>query len=230
MVKNLVRPRGLARLGLPCLLTGTGMAFPWEIARKITLLGGSIVEDMQLGIDLALSGHPPTFCEEASVVGRLPAGAAAAKMQRRRWEHGHLRTAISQAPRLFFRSLFCRQWVALVLLLDLCVPPMSLLMILSVLATAFTTWAAICVGASHLPAVMLASSLCCVLVCVVAAWLRFGRHAMPVGSVLGAPRYALAKVPLYASFVHRRQREWVRTPRDDNSPEPTPLPEYRERE
>src|SRR5947209_2702520 len=29
LVKNWVRPRGLFRLGLPCLLTGTGMAFPW---------------------------------------------------------------------------------------------------------------------------------------------------------------------------------------------------------
>src|SRR5438067_1718063 len=31
LVKNVVRPRGLARLGAPCLLTGTGMAFPWPI-------------------------------------------------------------------------------------------------------------------------------------------------------------------------------------------------------
>ncbi|MEO1183789.1 MAG: glycosyltransferase family 2 protein, partial [Cyanobacteria bacterium J06636_27] len=30
-VKNLVRPLGLRLLKQPCLLTGTGMAFPWEV-------------------------------------------------------------------------------------------------------------------------------------------------------------------------------------------------------
>ena len=29
-VRNWVRPLGLAALGLPCPLMGTGMAFPWE--------------------------------------------------------------------------------------------------------------------------------------------------------------------------------------------------------
>ena len=31
VVRNRVRPRGLRRLGQPCHLTGTGMAFPWEV-------------------------------------------------------------------------------------------------------------------------------------------------------------------------------------------------------
>ena len=34
LVKNRVRPLGLHALGLPCLLTGTGMAFPWQVIRK----------------------------------------------------------------------------------------------------------------------------------------------------------------------------------------------------
>src|SRR5688572_3435370 len=56
VVKNQVRPRGLSRLGLPCLLTGTGMAFPWQIIRDAPLASGNIVEDMQLGLDLAVAG------------------------------------------------------------------------------------------------------------------------------------------------------------------------------
>jgi cellulose synthase/poly-beta-1,6-N-acetylglucosamine synthase-like glycosyltransferase len=230
MVKNLVRPRGLSRVGLPCMLTGTGMAFPWEIIRKTPLASGNIVEDLKLGIDLALSGHAPTFCEEARIVGRLPAGAAAAKSQRLRWEHGHLSTLISQSPRLLFRGLFGRRWHALAILADLCVPPLSLLMILSAAAAAMSVCAAVWLGASQLPAVMLTAALGCVVVSVVASWLRFGRRAMPVGSVLGAPRYALAKVPMYASFVRRRQREWVRTARDVKASRFRPLPQSPERE
>ena len=35
-VKNLVRPAGLSQLGLPCLLTGTGMAFPWSVLKQVS--------------------------------------------------------------------------------------------------------------------------------------------------------------------------------------------------
>ena len=34
LVRNRVRPRGLRRLGLPCHLTGSGMAFPWAVLRE----------------------------------------------------------------------------------------------------------------------------------------------------------------------------------------------------
>lgn len=50
MVKNLVRPTGLDRLRLPCLLTGTGMALPWSVIREVSLASSNIVEDMQLGL------------------------------------------------------------------------------------------------------------------------------------------------------------------------------------
>src|SRR5205085_5481634 len=84
--KNVVRPLGLDRLGAPCLLTGTGMAFPWAVLRGASLATGNIVEDMRLGIDLAAAGHPPRLCAEAHVRSALPAGGRAAVAQRRRWE------------------------------------------------------------------------------------------------------------------------------------------------
>ena len=60
-IRNLVRPHGLHALGLPCLLTGSGMAFPWSVLRNVRMQGESIVEDMQLAIDLIGAGHPPIF-------------------------------------------------------------------------------------------------------------------------------------------------------------------------
>lgn len=68
-VKNLVRPQGLDQLGLPCLLTGSGMAFPWSVISKISLGSNNIVEDMQFGLDVAKAGYPPIFCSQAKVTG-----------------------------------------------------------------------------------------------------------------------------------------------------------------
>ena len=56
IVKNRARPLGLLRLRLPCQLMGTGMAFPWGLLRDAPLASGHLVEDMQLGIDLAMAG------------------------------------------------------------------------------------------------------------------------------------------------------------------------------
>jgi cellulose synthase/poly-beta-1,6-N-acetylglucosamine synthase-like glycosyltransferase len=49
VVKNQVRPLGCRRLGLPCQLMGTGMAFPWDVLREAPLASGHIVEDLRLG-------------------------------------------------------------------------------------------------------------------------------------------------------------------------------------
>ncbi len=53
---NLIRPLGLSALGVPCRLAGTGMAIPWHLAESARPAGDSIVEDMQLGIDLRGKG------------------------------------------------------------------------------------------------------------------------------------------------------------------------------
>ena len=95
-VKNQVRPSGLARWGGPCPLMGTGMAFPWPlISRPALLAGGHLVEDMMLGVELALLGRAARFAPQALVTSAFPPPGAAARSQRTRWEHGHLATLTS---------------------------------------------------------------------------------------------------------------------------------------
>ena len=75
LVRNRVRPRGLRRLGLPCHLTGSGMAFPWRVLRDAPETGSNLVEDLVMGIEMALRGHPPLLC---------PAGQRRERAARRR--------------------------------------------------------------------------------------------------------------------------------------------------
>ena len=72
VVKNLVRPMGLAKLGLPCQLMGSGMAFPWISISTVDLADANIVEDMKMGLGLARRGAPPLFCPEALVLSLFP--------------------------------------------------------------------------------------------------------------------------------------------------------------
>ena len=213
VLRNQVRPLGLRRLGLPCQLMGTGMAFPWECLRTSTLATGHIVEDLRLGIDLARAGHAPLFCPEALVTSRFPDSAAGLQSQRTRWEHGHLGVIFRDAPRLLLESVLRRRLALLALALDLGVPPLALLALqlllvwLAALAWSAFTTAAAPLGLATLGVVLFGLA-------VITAWWRFARHVVSLTSLALAPVYVLWKIPLYVKFLVSRQIDWVRSRRD----------------
>lgn len=213
LVKNQVRPLGLRKLGFPCLLTGTGMAFPWSVLRGAKLASSNIVEDMQLAVDLILAGHPTSFCADARVNGILPQQERAAKSQRTRWEQGHLKTALTQIPRLLRAAIQQRRIDLVAIALDLCIPPLSLLVMLWTLVLGTTLIA----GAFGLSVgsliVFLGIQGGLILISVVGAWAKFGRE-LPILSLLVVPFYILWKIPLYLNFIVNPQTKWVRTERD----------------
>jgi cellulose synthase/poly-beta-1,6-N-acetylglucosamine synthase-like glycosyltransferase len=218
LVKNWVRPSGLHWLGMPGILTGTGMALPWSVIRDASLASGNIVEDMQLSMDLAIAGHPALFCPGTKVLGQLPGQNSAAKTQRTRWEHGHLRTIKTQVPRLIRESLKQRRIDLFVIAMDLSVPPLSLLVML---------WGALmgaCFGVGFavnqwLPAAILGVEGWMIGVAILAAWIKFGRQQLPARTLLSVPFYLMWKIPLYVSYMIRPQTKWVRTERDANPPQ-----------
>jgi cellulose synthase/poly-beta-1,6-N-acetylglucosamine synthase-like glycosyltransferase len=213
VLRNQVRPLGLWRLGLPCQLMGSGMAFPWECLRISTLATGHIVEDLKLGIDLARAGHAPLFCPEALVTSRFPDSAAGLQSQRTRWEHGHLGVIFRDAPRLLLESALRRRLTLLALALDLSVPPLALLALqlllvwLAALALYAFTAATAPLGLATLGIVLFGLA-------VITAWGRFARHVVSLASLALAPVYVLWKIPLYAKFLISRQIDWVRSKRD----------------
>ena len=213
LVKNHARPLGFLRLGLPCQLMGTGMAFPWKLAVEMKLASANIVEDMKLGIDLALIGHPVLFCPDALVTSLFPSADGAVKTQRTRWEHGHLTMIVQEVPRLLVAALGRGDAGLLGLALDLMVPPLALLttLLLAVFAlTGLCAW----LGLSALPLLLASAALGLMLVSVLLAWHGWGRRVVSLVDLLTVPFYVLAKMPLYLKFWTRRQKEWVRTDRE----------------
>ena len=211
IVRNHVRPLGAQWLGFGCQLMGTGMAFPWPVIEAAPLASGQLVEDLQLGLDLAAAGAAPVFCPEARVTSSFPAQPDATASQRTRWEHGHLSVIASQGPRLLGLALVRRRPALLALTLDLCVPPLaSLVLMLAALIVLGVVVAAL--GGPAAPWIVASLSLIGVAAAVLLAWARFGRSVVSLGELLGSPAYAVAKVPMYARLLRNRQAEWIRTP------------------
>ena len=213
IVRNEMRPLGAAVLGGPCQLMGTGMAFPWPMLRAARLASGHLVEDMQLGLDLAADGTPPLFCPAAGVSSVFPLDRAAARTQRTRWEHGHLSMLVGVGPRLLALGLARGRPALMAMALDLMVPPLAaLVLLLGGLALADAAW---WLGAGD-PAPFVVAFVAFLLVdaAVLVAWWREGRRLIGVRELFGLPLYIAAKLPVYLRLLGKRQVEWVRTKRD----------------
>jgi cellulose synthase/poly-beta-1,6-N-acetylglucosamine synthase-like glycosyltransferase len=211
-VKNWVRPLGLSRLGFPCQLLGTGMALPFGLVHSVDLASGSIVEDLKLGLDLALAGSAPMFCPSALVTSEFASSAAGARAQRQRWEHGHI-AMISAAPKLIVAAVARGNLGLLVLALDLAVPPLSLTAVLLAGVLSLAGGAALC-GFSSLA---LTIALLCSLgfgLAVFLAWLVHGRDVLPPGAVVSIAPYVLRKLSMYGRILTgRTAAHWIRTDR-----------------
>jgi cellulose synthase/poly-beta-1,6-N-acetylglucosamine synthase-like glycosyltransferase len=212
-VKNWLRPLGLDALRLPCQLMGTGMAFPWDVIRSADLASGSIVEDLKLGLDLALAGHPPLFCPSARVRSRFASSIKAAKTQRERWEHGHINIILKATPRLLHKALASRDGGVLALALDIAVPPLSLLGMLVIGAFAITVLAAM-FGLSSVAMILNTANLLAFLLAGLLAWLKCGRDVLPPRAILSIIPYILGKISIYHHILSgRAAMHWIRTDR-----------------
>lgn len=216
-VKNWVRPLGMRQLGLPSLLFGTGMAFPWSVLTSVDLASGHIVEDMKLGLDLAIAGAPPLFDPTVQVMGQLPDSNNAAISQRTRWEHGHLTVLQDYVPQLLWQSLKQTRLDLLALGLDLAIPPLTLLVVLWALTLGMTTVAGF-VGGGWLSLSISVAAGGALFLAIAAAWFRFARKDIPLSSLVAFIGYLLWKIPLYFKFLVKPQSDWVRTERSQVKP------------
>jgi len=141
---HIVRSRARERLGLSCGLRGNGMCFSSALLTEVPHEAFSIVEDVEYGIRLGERGYAVRYADEAHVYGEMVSTAAAASSQRRRWEEGRKELVRRNGPRLLRAGVAKRNKVMFDLGVDLILPPLSRVAVLSVLglcaALAFCWW------------------------------------------------------------------------------------------
>ena len=211
--KNHIRPLGSLRLGMPCQLTGSGMAFPWHVIRKVNVANQSLAEDTTLGLELAYAGHPPTFCPEARIDGHVPKEWGTLVQQRRRWEQGYLESILSNAPKMTLRSITSFKPGLLWAAFDLCIPPLALLGIAWAILTLPAVVLAL-LGGTALPAIVLGVGAILMGSSLVLGWLVHCRDKVPAKAILAMPWFLVRKVAIYASLLLKREKVWLRTERD----------------
>jgi cellulose synthase/poly-beta-1,6-N-acetylglucosamine synthase-like glycosyltransferase len=220
-VRNRVRPRGLARLGGPCHLAGTGMAFPWAILRAAMPLGDDLAEDLMLAADLCLRGHYPLLLPQAIVESELAQSRSGQVVQRQRWEQGHLATLRRAVPRLLKSWLQGKDKRSLLMALDIGVPPLTLHVLLLCLVLMAAGLLAL-LGGSVTPLSISLAQFLLLLLALGLTWSGHGRDVLPLARLLTIPLYIAWKIPLYLHMlVFGGARSWVRTDRTASTPSET---------
>lgn len=215
MLKNFVRPLGFHRLGLPCQLTGSGMAFRWDVISKLSFATGHIVEDMKLGLDFAEIGNAPQFCPSAYVYSFFPTNEEGIQTQRTRWEHGHLGIMFKDVPRILVQAIKDRNLSLLAMALDLFIPPLSLMAMFLLLCLILSACLSF-VSMVFSPLLLTVSNLLLVFAAtIIVYWCVYGRQVISLSQLLLVPYYIFLKLPIYLKFVFNRQSEWVRSKRDE---------------
>lgn len=214
VVKSWTRPLGFHRLGLPMQLMGSGMAFPWQQIEHANLVHGSIVEDMKLGIDLTLAYRAPGFCPEGYVTSLFPEHDAGTESQRKRWEHGHISMIVQEGIPLLLKGFTSFNLSIIAMALDLIVPPLALLFLLSALFALVSAVAWFVTGDAQ-PWALGVGVFAIFTGFVLIAWFKHGRNILPLMSLFTyAPVYALSKIKLYLNFFKNRQVDWVKSRKD----------------
>ncbi|HXX68752.1 MAG TPA: glycosyltransferase family 2 protein, partial [Polyangiaceae bacterium] len=136
-----VRSRGRERIGVSAGLRGNGMAFAAATLRQVPHEAFSIVEDVEYGIRLGMLGHRVEYAGEARALGEMVSSERAARSQRRRWEGGRWQLARAHAGSLVREGLRRRSLLLLDLAMDVLVPPLSYVALVTAAgAVASTLW------------------------------------------------------------------------------------------
>ena len=212
------RSLGRERLGLSCGLRGNGMAFRVDTLRAHPHHAFSRVEDVEYGLGLGAAGVRVAYVPEATVLGEMPATAAAARSQRERWEQGRAGLRRRWIPRLLAAARREGR-VPLDLALDLLVPPLTTLVavaLLGALAAGAAAWRGAAGAVGALP---WAAALVALAVYVGRGAALAGQGPRVLLDLAWAPAYAAWKLAL-ALRPAPRSEAWVRTARAGESTAP----------
>ena len=226
--RHRLRPLGRTRLGASCGLYGNGMAFRSDVMRSRSW-SGHLVEDAEFQLELLLDGIDVTYCPDARIVAEMPTSWGGAVTQHQRWELGRAQLVRRFAPALARAAVTgrgrvdrVRRRAAADALIDLAVPPLSLLVAAQLAAVGVGVASRIASppGRSRgVVAVALLGSAATV-VHVIAALRIVDAPRAIWRSLWSAPRLIAWKLGVLAGVARRPEEvEWTRTERNATVPD-----------
>ena len=149
----------------------------------------------------------------ARVQSHFPTSQSGSESQRQRWEKGHLQNIADLVPRALVKSLSRRSPGLAALAVDMAVPPLTLLVLVTVFCV-ILGGVAVVLGASPVALAIPSLSLLLVAIGTVLAWRAVGRDVLPLRELLRLPLHAFRKMGFYHGIASgKASSSWIRTDR-----------------
>ncbi len=208
-VFNHLRMAGSCRLFGSAPLKGLGMAFRIKIVKKYGWPATSMVEDQELSLLLEQDNIAVHYNPQAIIRSAMESDAAVAEKQRVRWEGGRFGLTEKYAP--VFISKICKgQWRFFPPLMELIIPPLSLLVFCNGLLAVL---AYVLFPSTLLVVVIIAIELG---LYVVSGQLQRGLSLKGWVYLLTAPLFIIWKLSIYIKLLFSTKRiTWGRIKRDE---------------
>jgi 1,2-diacylglycerol 3-beta-glucosyltransferase len=210
---HIVRSSGRENLGMSCGLRGNGMCFARDLLEEVPHEAFSVVEDLEYGIRLGQHGHRVHYAAEAHVYGEMVSSEKSSRSQRARWEGGRLQMARLHAIPLLTRAFKERNLVLADLAIDVLVPPLSVLVVTTVLGTAASAALAAFTLRPNLGLVLFGMSNVSLVAYAARGWQVSGTGVRGLATLAYAPVYVAWKATLRLRRSKKGSEEWVRTTR-----------------
>lgn len=126
---NALRLKGKHRLGISTGVNGNGFGFSRQVAIQVPYLAHSIVEDIEYHMHLLRNDIKVAYSDVGNVFSQMPVTSKESESQRERWERGRIIMLQTYVPEMFKRSMTGNTF-ALMALLDVLMPPISIIVLL----------------------------------------------------------------------------------------------------
>jgi len=150
------------------------------------------------------------------VYGEMVSTAAAANSQRRRWEEGRKELVRRNGWRLLRAGFVQRKRVLIDLSLDLLVPPLSRIAVLSVLGVVAAATLSVVTRSLAFSVISFGFCVLCVTAYVLRGWSVSGTGLRGLVDLALAPVYVVWKASLRLRGAARPTSSWVRTKREQS--------------
>ncbi len=225
-----VRGSGREALHLSAGLRGNGMAFSVATLRSVPHLAFSVVEDLEYGVLLGLSGIRVAYAHESTVSGDMPSDADSSVSQRDRWEHGRATMRKTYARKLLAKAVTRRSAVLADLAADVMMPPMGKVIVPAVAGLAVSSGTLLMtrqMGRLPRSPIVFAVAAGGLAVNVVEGWRRSGAGLAGLTDLAKVPKYLAWKATgrssssSATSLTDAEKGVWVRTTRSHETTAPT---------
>lgn len=213
---HVVRTTARDRMRLSVGLKGNGMAFTRALLATHRHAAYSRTEDLEFGVQLAMSGVRVAYAADAVVWGDMPTSNVVATRQRERWIGGRMEVAQKYLGWMLRRALRLRSIMLVDTAVDLLVPPVSVLAAATVAGTAAALTGVLGGALPAAGSVALAvwgGALVALAAHVADAAVRTGNGWSFLGVVANLPGYAIDKLRIVARAPRQFGGAWMRTTR-----------------